>query len=166
MIRHRYRWAAAALLAAAGFGVWSTGTASVDPKPIGAKAGLDPQVVKELASRDIVVAPISDASAIAPGLAVAAVREDFGFVVGAATPTVTLVRFTDPNYGPVQRDDTVSPSYVDKEAWAVVYRGIQTPVIGCPLGFGCPLTTLSDFVVFVDARTGECLWARAIGIEG
>lgn len=162
-IRHQNRWAAAALLAAAVLGVWSTGTAHVDPKPIAADAGpegqdvadaaLNDRLVEKMALQGIRIAPASDVSSVTPETAAAVAHGDFGFV-GTATPTMTLLRLTD------------APRFMNTEAWAVVYREIDMPTIGGPIGMDLPATTRVDFVVFVNARTGRYLMAIAMGLGG
>lgn len=125
--------------------------------------GLDSKVAAELASRGISALPVSDASAVSPDTAVTTAGSEFGFV-GSTIPTESLVRFTDPNQGPVQPDGTILPSYVKTEAWAVVYRDIQMPILGHRLGAASvPATHPADFVVFVDAHTGRYLMAIAMG---
>jgi hypothetical protein len=123
-------------------------------------SSIDPTVSAELAVRGITVSSVSDASAVSATSAVTAAGVNFGFI-GWVTPTASLVRFTDLDTGP--HADHGKPLYSNTEAWAVVYRGIQMPFLGGPIGTTLPATHPADFVVFVDAHTGQYLTAVSIG---
>ncbi len=122
---------------------------------------LDPTVSSELAAHGITAVAVSDAGAVSPESALRTARGLFGFT-GSALPTASLVRFTDSEQGPVQPSGGISATYVNREAWAIVYRGLQMPFIGGP-AVAHPATYAADFVVFIDARTGRYLTAISMG---
>ena len=114
------------------------------PGQVGSTAAIDPALVAQLRSSGIGVHPLkSVAGAISSSAAVAAAGE-----VGSGDQRVpgvpTLVSLTDETHGGVP-------------AWAVVFAGVDAPMIGPPEVAGGDYET--DLVVLLDAITGEYLRA-------
>lgn len=126
---------------------------------------LDAGIVANLARNGDSITPSSESSAISAEEAAKVAGARFeGIAMGE--PTTSLVRFTDEGYGPVDEiTDELARAYVDQLAWAVVYRGVPVPILG-PMGSTGGYTYDSDFVVFVDANTGEVLLAKALASSG
>lgn len=121
----------------------------------GTTQGMDPTLVERLRSNGIIVEPLqSDAGAISASDAVAAAGE-----AGSGDQSVhgvsALVSFTDTAYGPADGKGGISPLFVDVPAWAVVFAGVETPLLG-PSDIADAYYK-ADLVVFLDARTGEYL---------
>lgn len=149
--------AAAAILLQVGTVGASTGTGPV--------TSMNAAVSDALAAHGITTTAVSDGSVVSADAAVKEAGATFAFAA-SQTPTESLVQFTDSEQGPEQADGTIKPIYANTEAWAIVYRGIQVPTLGGgPYGMDgkLPPTHTADFVVFVDAHTGQYLTAIAMG---
>jgi len=132
---------------------WTGSAAAVPTGPIGAS------IKSDLARQGITVQDISDSSAVGPSTAVSAAQAGIPLTQGHAS-IASLVSFSDAQTGPVQSDGSVNPTYVNREAWAVVFAGVPIPFLGPA---GSPTGSYnSNTVVFVDAKTGDYLEAIAI----
>ena len=125
-----------------------------------AASALEPAVVSSLAAQGILVKSATDESAVSPSVAVTAAQAALPLTQDASA-SAALVMFSDVNTGPIQADGTVDPSYVDREAWAVVFDHVEMPLLGPPGTKGGSYD--SDTVVFVDAKTGDYLEGIAYG---
>lgn len=123
---------------------------------------LDPTLVSELKTMQITVTPTSDESAISAEKAIEVAQNESPSTIGDAAPSATLVNYTNETYGAES-----SPAYVDRESWAVVFRSVPFPRQGPRLSSEQPSATyIADFVVFIDAKSGEFLNGVAIGVGG
>ncbi len=124
----------------------------------GPVTAMDERLAAELARDGIVVQDTSADGVIRPADAVAAARDALPLVADV-TATESLVLFTDEVYGPEAASGEVEPLYVERLAWAVVFAGVEVPIMG-PVGTGGDTYT-ANVVVFIDARSGEFLRAIA-----
>jgi hypothetical protein len=115
--------------------------------------------VTALSQHGIAVTPAADASAVSVNTAVEAALASTPLLSTASSSSATLVMFSDTQTGTEEASgNTVTPSYTNREAWAITFLGAQIPFLGAPVqGPGAPDTYTANAVVFIDARTGSYL---------
>ena len=121
------------------------------------------RIVTLLGRHYITLASTTDATAIAPADAINAAR-DSNPLVADASGSASLVLFTDTAYGPETASDSgasqISPTFVNREAYAVLFSGVEVPVLGPP-GVKSSYYT-GTLVAFVDPHTGAFLESIAL----
>jgi hypothetical protein len=121
-------------------------------------------VVSELEQVGITVAATSDDSAVTASDATKGAIAGVPLLDGAKSSAASLVTFTDTHSGKVGSDGSVDPTYVDREAWIVIFSNSPMPLFG-PAGTKSGFYD-SDTAVLVDAKTGVFLEAIAFGSHG
>jgi hypothetical protein len=103
------------------------------------------------------VSTTSTSAAVSADQALAKAGSSQGFLANESGAAY-LVNFTDYAYGQemapnAQSASTIAPTYVDREAWAVVFLRVTTSVAG---GIGTFSGTVdATYVAFIDAQSGQ-----------
>lgn len=185
----RVALAAAGLLVSAALVARGTeaGAASADQARVQEHAavsvGLSASTVDLLANYRVFVVPMPDTrSVISSSVAVDRAFHEFGGILGAKAPYEQgLVLLTIPDLGVEHEPDPskpskISPLYIGRAAWALIYDDIEVPLVGKPASEDGELslaeqqatpgdetnTYRAPFVIFLDARTGEFLDAESL----
>ncbi len=101
-------------------------------------------------------------SAIAESRAIAAAQAYAGERFANRAPTIEakLYLFTDSQYGSVdEKSQQVHPTYENKLAWVIAYKGISFLGSAGPRGYDKEKRPYTEFNVVIDATTGEVLEA-------